>query len=99
MVEAEIRYCRRIEGHDDILRTRTYIKSSTTAKAGVNGIVSTYKNGGGIRVCATSGEAKREGVSRPHASLRGIQRRLSVRKVPLPPAVHICAGRINVTGH
>ena len=43
------------------------------------------KNGGGIRVYATSGEAKREGVSRPHASLR----RLSVKKVPVPPAVHI----------
>ena len=43
------------------------------------------KNGGGIRVSATSGEAKREGVSRLHASLRGIQR----QKVQVPPAVHI----------
>ena len=57
------------------------------------------KNGGGILVYATSGEAKREGVSRPHASLRGIQRRLSVWKVPIAPAVHIWAGRRCVTGH
>ena len=33
------------------------------------------KHGGGIRVYATPGEAKREGISRPQASLRGIRRR------------------------
>ena len=43
------------------------------------------KKGGGIRVYATSGEAKREGVLRPHVSLRAIRRRLSVQKVPVPP--------------
>ena len=57
------------------------------------------KNGGGISVYATSGEAKREGVSRLHASLRGIQRRLSAQKVSVPTAVHIWAGRRSVTGH
>jgi len=45
------------------------------------------------------GEAKREGVWRPHASLRGIQWRLSVQKVPVAPAVHIWAGRRSVTEH
>ena len=57
------------------------------------------KKKGGIRVYATSGEAKREGVSRPHVSLRGIRRRPSVQKVPVPSAVHIWVGRRSVTGH
>ena len=80
----------------------SYIKSSTTTEAGVNGIVLTYTAqkmaAAYVHIYATSSEAKREGVSRPYASLNGgIQRRLNVEKVPVPPPVHIEAGRRSVS--